>query len=142
MSPTVRKRTYGLLISFTGFGGVGHSPLVGGTLTGFDGALAHDDWTGMGEVDRRWFGSFFFARCIARHHFRPVGDQEGADVFTLVATGVVRGSTVLGADFRIPLTNSSEAENAFFGASFFFIAASTTDTGIKARFFNRFQGRH
>src|SRR6185369_15465673 len=107
-----------------------------------DGALAHDDRAGVGEVDRRQFEAFALD-VLPDVHFGPVRDWEGTDVLALVAAGVIQAPQFRTLVLRVPLAEFvAEAEDTFLGAGLFLVAAGAADAGVETEFLDGFEQGH
>jgi hypothetical protein len=90
----------------------------------------------VGEVDR-WERDLFAFDVHPNIHLGEVGERENAEVFAGVFASVEKVPKFGALIFWVPLAEViAVGEEAFFGAGFFFIAASATEAGIVLMFFD------
>ena len=99
-------------------------------------AVAVDGEAFVGEVDGR-YRDVFLEDVLPDVQFGPVAEGEDSEVFAVVAAAVVEVPEFRSLVFGVPLAEFvSVAEEAFFGACFFFVASSAADAGVEVFFFD------
>ncbi len=84
----------------------------------------------MGEVEAGQ-GDLFLADVLPDVHLCPVGDGEDAEVFAFMHAAVEDVPELGTLVFGVPLAEVvAVAEEAFFGACFFFVAAAATEACV------------